>query len=85
MANTIKVQVVFGSDAVSALVDEATVTADVLAGFEEYEFASQAEADAFMAGVDTACGWIAYHQPDADELCLIRHAQEKAESPAKAE
>ncbi len=75
-----KVYVVFGSLAISPLVNHSKVNQDVLEGFNEFEFATPELADAFMAGVESGCGWLEYHVPGPSELKKIQRKLKRQRS-----
>lgn len=67
----IKVSVVFGEHAARHIAD-GKVTEEVLDGFNEYEFATQELADAFLDGVEAASGFLEHHIPGPTELKKIK-------------
>lgn len=69
-APTLRVSVIFGQAAVSDI-EEGLVSEDVIDGLNHFTFATEAEADAFLRGVDEATGWMEYFVPDEDELQKI--------------
>lgn len=67
----IKVCIVFGEQA-SRHIADGKVTEEVLDGFNEYEFATQELADAFMDGVEAASGFLEHFVPEESDLKRIK-------------
>lgn len=65
------VHVVFGEKAVRDM-DDNLVTTDVVSGYRKETFATQAEVEAFLAGISTAIGWGDYVIPSKGQLERIR-------------
>lgn len=67
---SVQVTVVFG-EAGARDMAEGIISEDVIQGLNRYCFATQAEADAFIRGIDEAAGWLDYYLPDDEDFTKV--------------